>query len=335
MRKRILRRNVGNVADIAGADRIYYVATLINPVDHKLYDVVQLSSYVFITTPAPSEHYTDTSYEIPVYGKGSFDEDDGITVDSEIFYRSHSPSGVAKKKVGLGLMLYCGNSLSTVAATVYGDGIYSVQGDRSDEAGAFWNRQAEEGLAVEGSAHVSKEEEIELTIDESMLDMCVINCDAEFISAYPDNIAVTVQYEEGVVFQTLPAENVAEHGLVLAWDEDNSRLDTLMYDWEAPPSEILLELDLSTVSNPTLIKNILDWLESDESVSKQDLKRVLSKLSSGALPANELREISGQQRLPYDKEAVRESIMANRPRRRSAAWNAYFGALAVPLDESL
>ena len=321
--------------EVEGTENTKYIATLINPVDHRLYDVLFRPRWgTMITNPRPNVFYESPDNKIYIMGRGGVDRYDEKEIEGETYYRSHSPSGVAQKKKGLGFTLYSGMSLVAVYHTAAG--IFSVQGDRSYDAERFWQAQVQRGYAEEASDYFQDEFETEVRIDEDMIDLCEVDCDASHLSHYPDIVSVTVDYERGQEIEYLPAVNVADNGLVLAWNEEDDELNALEY--EEPPPDVLIGLDLSTTMDPALLINIVERLENEESIGTDQLQRFINRFPGPLQGADSqtIRELLGQQRLDFGEVevAVEQELVANPRVKSDKAWKEYFGDLAKPVDES-
>lgn len=329
-----------NPRDITGAAKLNYIATLINPVDHRLYDIIGYGQGVemYVVTPLPNDAYKDDR-PIAVYGNGSYDTDEEFEHDGMTYYRSHTPSGVKKKKSGLGLMLYSGLSLSVVKYEAK-EGVFSQLSQRSSEATQWWKDQVDRGFAYQEGDYISGQEQVEIRLDEEMIDKCDLDpeeCAADIDDIEPGYVTVYVDFTKERLVQVLPAGNVVNARLVLAWDEDDLDLDSLLEDSEGPPTEVLLGLDMSTTADPNLLINILQRLEGDPKVTKKALQNFVNKYP-GPLKGAEssmIRELLGQQKFPFEEvvEAVEEEDMVANPVKNSRAWKDYFGDLAKPVGE--
>lgn len=368
-RARRYRRNVdqsqGAMMEFMGKPGVNYVATMVNAKDHRLYDIVAFDGgeNVRIVAPLPSQAYKDPRQKIYVFGRGYFSDSDEKELwtgeEDQTFYRSHTPSGVAKKKTGLGLLLYSGISLATVAK--YGSGaggIFSEAASRSAEASAWWARQVERGYA-EG---YGEQEEVEGTtyrtiyIDEDYLGFYDRDAqeaaeqgefgeemeeatNVEVVDFDPSEVEVTISvkgYIDGNVVY-LPAANVAASRMVVAWDEDDDDLNALMEDVEMPPAEVLVQLDMSTVADPILLLNVWNLIDASPNIHSVDkrffLQKVPPEFVRGLALDQRMLEEYGQQRLPLmDAEQV-EEMVANPRMKHSDVWIDYFGEEVV-YDES-
>lgn len=154
-------------------DKQIYVATLINPVNKKLY-VVTVGQYnrVQIWDPNDPVHPVVDQHRPRQLGpnSGAFLDADTTGPMAKIrkktgYVRSHCPGGVNPPGIGLGLILYMGLALCAKAAdlmnlkssrqtgitkNVGGKGIFSDPADRTGAASAFWDDQVRRGLARRG-----------------------------------------------------------------------------------------------------------------------------------------------------------------------------------------
>ena len=341
-----VRKNAGE-RTIEGDPGAKYVATLLNPVDHRLYDLVDLKYAYYLFSPMPNEAYSDPEARFIEYGHGSFDDDDSkdIYYDGEEgeYFRSHTPGGVTKKKSGLGLLLYSGLALAVVLEKGR-EGIFSETKDRSNEASTWWKAQVTRDYAEEGEDTVYGSGLITVDIDEDMILEDVRSAagrgyfgesiqevdedDVQIIEGPdPSYIEVEVSVEATASIQYLPAVKVAESKLVIAWNEGDSDLDSLMEEkGEHPSPEILSEVDMSTVGDPDLI--LLLWgMVKDSDISEAKKKRFLNNVPKGPLIDADPRilEMMGQLRLPFE-ELLKEEVAANPPRevKHSKAWAKAF-----------
>ena len=311
----------------------HYVATFINPVDHRLYEVVNKMRTVHIIQPIPRELYeTPDDRKVLSFGSGYWEEEP-LEIGSSEYYRSHTPGGVAVEGAGLGLMLYSGLAVTVTDRSM--DGIYSITDDRSASAERWWQAQAKRGFAEEETQYKTDYEQIELDIDEDMVKCQVGNydCEVEVESLEPDRIYVDVGFSTSQEAQVLPATTVAEAGFTLAWNEDD--FESLFAGEEQLPVEVLSELDLSTTADPALVYNILVLMQ-EQNASKAQIRKVLKTLpkplQEQTLPAV-LEQLEGQQRFEFegfDTDDIREKMKRNPPK-PSKAWKAYFGKLAEPI----
>ncbi len=327
MKRRLYKRN-DSVKEEVGHPRNTWLATMINPVDHQLYDILAFRNSCNVVRPEGD--YQSPEQKIYIYGKGYY-ESDSREIDGEDFFRSHTPSGVAKKGRGLGLLLYSGLSIQTVSEESSSSGIYSVSGDRSDKAEQWWKAQVEREYVDEYDDSTEDEFETEILVTKGMIDMCEKDCDASMLSVYPEEFLVTVQYSKSVELQTLPAVNVVKAGLVLAWDEEDEELNNLFEqaDWEPPPTEVLLGLDLSTTKDPKLLINILEHLQKDEEVTLAQLRKFVDRFSGelkGVTDSKLLLEILGKQNFEFEANPKLGPVRV----KSDKAWKDFYGDLAVP-----
>ncbi|MDP3766912.1 MAG: hypothetical protein Q8S13_02760, partial [Dehalococcoidia bacterium] len=116
-----------------------YVATLANPKPGTKWPLVHVIAHreTRFRILDPSDH--------AVLGSSYTEDENGP------FVRIHTPDGVRETKQGLGLMLYGGTAVGV--AKMVGDdgeeleGVWSRVGNRSNSAGAFWNKAVKKQLA--------------------------------------------------------------------------------------------------------------------------------------------------------------------------------------------
>lgn len=328
-----------------------YLATLINPVDHRLYDLISTEENVYLVTPLPTSEYVAGLF-VERYGAGYIEEDtreleyEGSTGS---YYRSHTPGGVVKKKAGLGLILYSGLSLNAVFQYEEAAGIYSTT-ERTAEADAWWKAQSKRGYAEEDLNFVGHSAAIDASTDPLFEEIDVAQLaeqgyfgeefedatNLEVEDTGPDTVTLefTVHGTTGIEF--LPAVKVAESGMVVAWNESDGELNALMEEHrEAPTTDVLLEVDMSTTADPSIIASIWAALKEDPQVSKKDLEKWVRRLPSGigdlGISQSEFIEYFGQQRLPYEQLKEDTKEVAANPRKKkkhSEGWKDFFGELA-------
>jgi len=119
-----------------------YVATLINPKDHRPVRVITDGYVTFIGMPV--EDLRDFRF----VGKGYYGDE---RYGPDDCLRSHTPGGVSKKSAGLGLMLYSGMALASALADDDAPDKPCIGSDsgRSDQADKFWRSAVEQELAEE------------------------------------------------------------------------------------------------------------------------------------------------------------------------------------------
>lgn len=300
-----------------------YIATLINPVDRRLYDVVmneELNS-VWIVQPAPNSVYEEAGRvrELQKFGRGYFDPDDLYENGSDTYYRVHTPEGVVRDGVGLGLMLYSGLAL---AALKHGaDGVFSVPGDRTEPGDAWWGSQVQRGLVAEASD--TEFDVVSVDIEESEIKSRLADAGKQGValdSYDPDQVDVEVEHSRAV--QVLPAEEVVELGIVLALREGEVDL---------PPLDVVSYLDLSTITDPALLYNVLMALREGEA-SKAEMTRVLSTLPNvlrGKSVSDVLAVIEELEFEDFEELELDDKIKKNAPK-PPRAWVDYFGDLTEP-----
>lgn len=333
-----------------------YLATLINPVDKRLYDVVLRIRTVYIVAPMPNSLYKTGTLQ--VYGSGAYDNDDSTEIEydgeTETYFRSHTPSGVTKKGAGLGLVLYSGLSLAAKTEGYYTDvgGVYSSNAERLGDATRWWKAQVSRGYAEQEGKWLSGYGEVTVEVDEDTIgDIESLASSGYFgtemeeaenvsISEYsPSSFEVEVHVDGEAEVQYLPAKKVAESNLVVAWNtelDEFNEVDELLSEWvELPPAQILSELDLTTVGDVNLILNLWDVLVQQEATPKQK-KQFLEHVPPAFSVVPEILQLQGQQTLPFEEvqEQAQEEVAANpRPRvKHTRAWDDYFGELSESVE---
>lgn len=336
---------------VSGKPSMEYVATLVNPVDKRLYDVVTDEEVVYIVAPMPNAIYKSEDERLQVYGSGAYAKYEELELtyagDTSTYYRSHTPAGVVKKSSGLGLMLYSGISLATQTSGGYDvGGIYSSMEDRSPEATRWWKAQVDRDFAEQDGKSVSGYGQVTVDVDEETLgdieDLAgrgyfgneMEDAENVYVSDYsPSSFEVEVYVDGDIEVQFLPAVKVAEAKLVVAWNTEEEELNDLMSESvELPPPEVLSELDLKTVGDANLILNLWDVLV-EQGATEAQKRKFLKHVPSSFSVVPEILELQGQQQLPFDEvlEDARQEVAANpRPKvQHSKAWKNYFGELSV------
>lgn len=327
-----------NPKSVDGDPNSEYIATLLNPVDHRLYDFVRIFVGYYLVAPLPNEAYADPRTSVSVFGEGNFDKYDSKEIDFEgtgTYYRSHTPSGVDKKKAGLGLMLYSG--LALAAVTQSASGIYSQKKQRSSDATRWWSAQVQRGLAGESEYGEMEQVTVSVDIDEEMVeDMARQGSteleDADEVSVIegpdPTSVDVDVTLEGVVSLQVLPASHVAEAGLVVSWNDDYKALNMEMGGIEELPAQVIAEIDMSTVGDPDLVLGLFRTMVESEKghVTEAQKQKFLKSVPDRVLTSkvkHELAEMLGQKRLPFGSEVAANPA----PKvKHSKAWAKAFGA---------
>jgi hypothetical protein len=320
---------------VKGSSKNVYLATLINPVDHRLYDVVFADNLAHIVAPMDSDEYEDPSKYMYSFGQGSVDTSDTKEVESgRINYelgRSHTPSGVGAKGTGQGLMLYCG--LAILAKYRSMDGIYSSASMRSASATNWWRTQVQRGFVDEDSAYVTgyttTEVNIESILDASDYDSAIDDEGAEDVSitdVSPSHVEVEITVEGRIDFQYLTAEKVAESGYCVAWNTNDSDIEEVFSKHGVgQPKEVILGIDLSTTADPILIESLVADLR-EQGASDEELVLFLNRVPKRLLKMlkpSMVRELYGQLRLPLPED---DELAANASHTtHSTAWKKFFG----------
>lgn len=341
-----------------GSHASVYMATMINPKDHRLYDLVAFGDDVYIMAPADTEDYLNPEIPLVNFGNGYLDTGDERTLsyygETSDYIRCHTPSGVSKKQTGLGLMLYSGLSMATILKSKQNGGCFSEDsGPRSQNAEDWWTSQVDRGYAEEDSETVEVTGSGELSNDADRFADSTISetyGSTEQAAALgifgeemeDDNIRdVTITpstgyietfvYAKGVIekaVQFLPIKKVAQSGLLLAWSDEDDDLKNILEDnWDDPPAELLVELDLSTTTSTEILRTILDIVLSDKSLTEAKVNKFLSHLPTAAVSRSDILEMLGQQKLPMDLVANSRShaLQTNKKAdKHSSAWKKNF-----------
>lgn len=327
------------VRQLYGDANVVYLATLINPVDHRLYDVIYADREVHIVAPMPNEEYTAQNKRLYSFGDGHIDRYDTKEVDkgrhSIELARSHTPSGVGAKGTGQGLMLYCG--LSIYAKYMGLDGIYSSTESRSAAATGWWSTQVKRDFAEQDHQYVTgyttAEVNLEDTVDvDNLYSGDLFERDSESVKEIritdiePSAVEVEVSVEGEVEFQYLTAERVAEAGYCIAWNSEDEHIEELFSESGEPqPKEVILGIDLSTTADPKLIEALIDDLQEGDA-SEEELRLFLNRVPKRLikqLKSSNVKEIYGQLRLPLPED---EELVANMSTTsHSPAWKSFFG----------
>jgi hypothetical protein len=339
MRSRRLKKNTSEemiaalppglaFTEVAGAPHMRYIATIINPVDHKIYDVVYDAddNEVCIVAPMPSEEYKDPRKTILSFGEGYLDSSSRIEIsingEESTLARSHTPAGVGAKGTGQGLLLYCG--LALFAKTQFFEGIYSSMEQRSPEASKWWASQVRRGFAEKGVSsridtapiHVYLDSQISNDDLPEMEDF--YSEEMQILDIDPSYVEVVVTYEGMQEVQYLTASKVAEAGIVIAWDDTDDGLTAVLEEGRSQPIEVLLELDLSTTSDPIVVESLLTELENSQATSEQ-IQRFLS-----SVPERLLRGLGEETQDKYFNKGGKQ-LVANFSK-HSKSWQKFFGS---------
>lgn len=321
-----------------GDPKVLYLATLINPVDHRLYDVIFADNEVHIVAPMPNEEYTEPNKQLYSFGDGYIDRYDTKEVDKGRYEvklaRSHTPSGVGAKGTGQGLMLYCG--LAIYAKYMGLDGIFSSVESRSTAATSWWKTQVKRDFAEEGTQYVSGYTTTEVNLEDSVdissysaSDFFDRESDAidnlRITDIEPSAVEVQVSVEGELEFQYLTAERIAQEGYCVAWNEEDNDIEETFGEGQGQPKEVILGIDLSTTADPILVESLLNDLQEADATEEELVmflnrvpKRLIKKMKS-----SNVKEIYGQLRLPLPED---EELVANASvTTHSPAWKNFFG----------
>jgi len=341
-----------------GGSNATYLATMINPKDHRLYDLVAFNQYVYVLAPADMEDYKNPNTPLVSFGEGYLDNSDerDLKYDGESgdYVRCHTPSGVTKEQSGLGLMLYSGLSMNTILYSPQNLGCFSEDsGPRSKKAEAWWTSQVERGFAeeqedyreVEGSAtfNFDGDDLVNERLEQEFGSLERAAEDGEFgsdmESSNIQDVEMSVEnsylevYARGTIeapIQYLPIQKVAESGLLLAWSDEDDDLKTLLEEhWNAPDPELLVELDMSTTASSDLLSTILGIILENEDLPQDKVLAFYDNLPPGLgtpSQAQEILEYLGQQKLPFELVANSRRIARKNPGERphSHAWKRHF-----------
>lgn len=327
------------VRQLYGDSSVVYLATFINPVDHRLYDVIYADSEVHIVAPMPNAEYKEKNKRLYSFGDGHIDRYDTKEVDkgrySVQLARSHTPSGVGAKGTGQGLMLYCG--LAIYAKYMGIDGIYSSLESRSEAATGWWRTQVKRNFAEEDhqytTGYTTVEVNLEDTVDVNNLYVGdIFDRDSESINELritdiePSAVEVQVSVEGELEIQYITAERVAEAGYCIAWNSEDESIEELFSESGEPqPKEVILGIDLSTTADPKLIEALISDLQEGDA-SEEELRLFLNRVPKRLLKqlkSSNVKEIYGQLRLPLPED---EELVANMSTTsHSPAWKNFFG----------
>lgn len=332
-------------------DKIVYIATLINPVDHKPYAVTwnaEDQKVYIIHPPAFAPHVGE------IVGEGYFEDDEhdmyGGSVADTGCPRSHTPGGVTKRGAGLGLMLYSGLAL-TMAYTAGISAskrkglnlphrhpkacISSGPKGRSTKATKWWEAQRERGYVEEVSGgeseHVCEDDTTSYPIDAESLGI-----DSDFVSREAeeqhsdiseievddfsiDEDSVTVRYRfcgwregsEDGGTYVLKAKEVLDSGMVIDANE------AITEDYTVPSLEVMRGLDLSGIEDWGFLKMIEDAFVFADGTA-EDFRRFLSKQISPFLSRQGEKE---------GRAAGAYRGYARNPVEHSKAWLELYGDL--------
>lgn len=274
--------------------------------------------------PGRARDNTFPGQSLEVIGQAYIDSGEEYEFDGETYYRSHSPDSRIRKETGTGPTLYYGLCLYTYSQTS-GYGIASPESGgrtgRSGDAKAFWHNCVKHGMAEEGySQTASEEREYEVDADEYLGDVdCDFTGDEECEEVNRVRGEIKVEYTAGGAeeeVQYMPAEKVAEAGLILEWDGKATM------EFEFPPADILAGLDLSDCHDPSLVEAIIKQVRK-EGLEIDYIDNMLSKV-----PGEIYRIAVAQLRLPGFESNRRLRPNASIEREVKAVWKDYYGDLA-------
>ena len=280
----------------------YYVATLLNPVDKKPYALSwdPRGRRLYVVTPA-----AEPSEDAEVWGQGHLDsgtEDYGKSVKPTGCPRSHTPDGVKKHGVGLGLMLYAGLAIAAKWASVVpssfasraglpraSNGCISSYADgRSYEATKWWESQVERGFAEEDTIEVEGEKERDCTdesfkisgsdvhrivkstplleaVAEEFSNYEIDNVDADEVSGTASVCNETAE-TDSITVQLLTFDSVDEAKLILHVREDLDDAHSNL-----PPVALLDEIDMSDIVDPAFFDMITNvYVAASEESGDED-----------------------------------------------------------------
>jgi hypothetical protein len=213
------------------------VAVVINPKTRELVEVWRSRSHtVVLRYPGAPDSNLGTAY---------WDSSEEFEVGGDTYKRSHSPGSGVDRGKGFGVSLYSGLCLRAYSDTA-ALGIASSDGGdghsgRSVDADRFWERCVENGLADEATMDASEEREYEVEADD-YYNSCeaVPDEDCEEVIDTRGSIDITYRAVGGEVeFQYMPAETVAEKGLIFADVGARS-----FPDFEPPDADVIASLNL-------------------------------------------------------------------------------------------
>lgn len=262
--------------------KLLYIATLINPVDHRLYTVVWNEGEIEIISPTNED-------EIEVWGKGLLAEEDFPAQETNC-PRTHTPSGVVAKGRGLGLILYSGLALAAAISTKMSRTErreYDLPADmeacisssdegpgRSTEASRWWKKQVELGFARESGVQGECEgESIHGEVDADNVydeDKILEELDrAGDISDIDGQLRGTIHFTfcpRDMDAQVIEATTIFAKGLVFDW---NDRLKDFADDAPTLTKEILLEMNLGGITEPHLLELFLGYLHETDATEEE------------------------------------------------------------------
>ncbi len=319
-----------------------YVCTMINPKTHQLFDVNHDESDVRVSLP--TDVYGEEDQKVHDVAGGYLDRDEESYSDGGEFVRANSLPGAVTAGQAYGFMLYSG--MAVVAHTYDNAGVFSIPGGRSESAEAFWEVLIESDYAsTTCSDHGERTLTIELPISESEVEEALEShgdyqdeeeggCNMEIQDGgVPEEVDIDVTVDEKRTENTITAWTVFQSGLVLTWDPDNRRVDSLADDWQAPSLGVLYEIDLSSCYDVDIIKQLVQtiYVKAGEDIDRSKLLRMLRTMPEEFLDNSELtgvgietidnlfREAAGQRRFDYSE------MIANKG--HSAEWREQFGDL--------
>lgn len=329
------QENLARHFTIDVVDQLVYLATLINPVDHRLYAIIWDAGdeELLVTTPSNSRD------EIFVWGQGALSDSDDPAGQTDC-PRSHTPSGVAAKGRGLGLMLYSGLALAAAYGTLISRAkakelglprmepcISSSPSQRSGPATKWWREQVRRGFAEERSVEgecEDRETHEEIDAEDAGIDEERIlgGLDEEGdVSNVRGELSGYVHFTfcpRGLEAQVLEASRVIESGMVLHANEafvDSDNLPVI----ELPGKDVLLALDLSSVDDSKLVEYVVG-LVRESGASRDQVEAWLDR--SGAIDEPLLPGVDLGPTIPMSQYARNAAT-------HLAAWKRHFGDLAT------
>jgi hypothetical protein len=319
---------------------IAYIATLISPVNHRLYDVIVYGGETEIVNPLPYSVYVSVSKDAVLFENrlavGYYDEDDEVELEEGTFYRSHTPRGASEKGIGLGLLLYSGLALS--AKWDGGNaGIYSSMDQRSSDATKWWKNQVRRDYAEESSSTKSACTEVDVDFSDAAeeegksglaYELGVDEDTVHVEDVEPSSAYVQVCGYGELEIQYLTADRVAERGLIVAYNDEDADLSDIEQSLTVVPPAVLLGVKLDNVRDPNVINEIVRGLH-DQGVPQSEIAKFLETVPAEMFPQirGDVLPILGQETFDFlEYEGPPRRRMQKNPT-HSAAWQSFFGNL--------
>lgn len=298
-------------------DKSKVVAVVINPKTRELLEVWRVRNHS-VTLRYPGAPNSDL-------GTAYWDSSEEFEVGRDTYKRSHSPgSGVSKGK-GYGVALYSGLCLRAYSDTS-ALGVGSSDGGdghsgRSVDADRFWTRCVENGLAEEDTMDgiEEREYEIEPGYDHSDCD-AVPDGDCIEVTDASGSIDITYTASGGEVeFQYMPAETVADKGLIFA-DVGSKAFP----DFDPPDADVIASLNLEHCYDVGLAEMVIKYA-FEEGYDLAYVERL-----ARMLPPNVYQQtsVASQLRFGFVANAEKARAAARKVEREVAqVWKSAYGGL--------